>query len=315
MTTLITTVAQWVEQQAHPLESLDAAGPLTDLAPLRAMVGGASVVALGASTRDAHELFVVAHRIMRFLVEDMGFRSIVLEGDDAAATALDEYVRTGAGDPRAVLAEARSFWRFEEMLDVVKWARDYNLAHPDDPVRIVHPEADLRVTVRSGELGDIEKMLADNVIRWQERAGGKMVYWGGTAHTVSAAARTVLLGDKRVTHRSMGGHLRQYFGSGYVSAGLTFDHGSTGYTFPSPPADFADSVLGGTDIATYLLNPHATGPDWVRTWLASPAKTRLIGPVYDSDHDADFHLSGGSLTEWFDIIVHQQTVTPAHPIG
>ncbi|AHH15084.1 putative erythromycin esterase [Nocardia nova SH22a] len=314
MTTSTTTVTQWIDQHARPLTSLDPSGPLTDLTPLREMVGDARVVALGASTRDAHEFFAIEHRVTRFLVEDMDFRSIALEGDDAASTALDEYVRTGTGDPRAIFTQARSFWRFEELLAIVEWARHYNLDHPDDPVRIAHPDPDQHVTAQSGDLGDIEKMLADNVIEWQKRTGDKIVYWGGTAHTAGAATRTVLLGDQPVTHRNMGGYLRQHFGPDYVSMALTFDHGRTTYVFPSPPVDFAESALGGTNTA-YVLNLHTAAPDEVREWLNSPAKTRLIGPVYDPDHDADHHLSGGSLAEWFDVIVHQQTVTPAHPIG
>ncbi|OBA40478.1 erythromycin esterase [Nocardia sp. 852002-20019_SCH5090214] len=309
------TVTPWVEQHAHPLSASAPEHPLTDLAPLRRSAGAARVVALGAATRDTQELSVTAHRILRFLVEHSGFRSLVLEGDDATSAALDEYVRTGAGDPRALLAGARSFWRTEEILEVVGWIRRYNRQHPDDPVRIAHPEPERRVTAESGDLGDIEKMLADTVIRWHERTGHKVVYWGGTTHTVAAAARNVLLGEKRVTHRSAGGHLREHFGSGYLSVGLTFDHGSTAHTFPSPPADFAEAVLGRVDLDAYLLDLRTPGPDSVRTWLTEPAKTRLIGPVYDPQNDDAFHLSGGSLGEWFDLVVHHRTVTSVRPLG
>ncbi|WP_063001756.1 erythromycin esterase family protein [Nocardia mikamii] len=315
MTTSTSAVTLWIERHAHPLTVSDPSGPVTDLAPLREMAGPATVVALGMSTRDTHELSVLAHRMLRYLVEYLGFRSLVLEGDDATSTAIDTYVRTGAGDPRALLAAARSFWRTEELLDVVEWVRLYNRQHPGDPVRIAHPEADRHVTAQSGDLGDIEKMLADNVIRWQERTGHKVVYWGGTTHTVDAAARTVLLGDHRVTRRSAGSHLRQRYGAGYVSVGMTFDHGSTAHTFPSPPADFAEAVLGRVDLDAYLLDLRTPGPDSVRTWLTEPAKTRLIGPVYASENDDAFHLSGGSLGEWFDLVVHHRTVTSIRPLG
>lgn len=46
----------------------------------------------------------------------------------------------------------------------------------------------------------------------------------------------------------------------------------------------------------------------------APAKIRLIGPVYDPADDATLHLSGGSLAEWFDIVMYHRTVTPARPI-
>ncbi|WP_227984945.1 hypothetical protein [Nocardia spumae] len=92
-------VTRWVEQNAHPLAGAGPEDPLDDVAPPYKMIGAATVVALGAATRDAHELSVVAHRRVRHLVEHQGFRSLVLEGDDAASTAIDEYVRTGSTAP------------------------------------------------------------------------------------------------------------------------------------------------------------------------------------------------------------------------
>ncbi|MFF0491400.1 erythromycin esterase family protein [Nocardia sp. NPDC004068] len=313
MTTFSTAVGSWVEREAHPLRTLDPAAALTDLEPFGEMVGEASVVALGAATRDTRELSAVAHRLVRYLVERKGFRAVVFEGDDAVSAAADAYVRDGSGDPRALLAHARSFWRTEELLEVLVRLRDHNRRHPADPVRIAHPEPDRYVGPGTGGLEEIERMLADNVIRWHENTGDKIVYWGGTAHTAAAAARTVRFAGRWVTHRNAGGYLRRHFGPGYLSVGLTFDHGtSMAYEFPSPPADFAEAALGGAD--AFLLDLRAAGDD-VRPWLDRPAKTRLIGPEYDPADDAAYHLSGGTVAEWFDVVVHNQLVTPARLLG
>jgi erythromycin esterase len=77
-------------------------------------------------------LSALSHRVVRLLVEELGFRSLALEGDDASTLGLDAYVRTGTGDPRVMLAEARSFWRTEEILDVIRWMRPFNRQPPDD---------------------------------------------------------------------------------------------------------------------------------------------------------------------------------------
>ncbi|WP_198036934.1 erythromycin esterase family protein [Nocardia sp. BMG51109] len=295
------------------MDTLDPDAPLADLEPLRDMVGEASVVALGVAARDTHELSVVAHRILRFLVEHMRFRSFVLEGDDAASAAIDAYVRKGVGDPRALMGNARSFWRTEELVDVVTWLRGYNRRHPADPVRIAHPEPARYVTAQTGALDVIERMLAENVIQWHEHTGDKLVYWGGTAHTANAAARGIASGGEEITHRNAGSFLRQHFGSGYLSVGLTYDHGSTAsYRSPSPPTEFAESALGDAGVDTYLLDLRAPADDPVRTWLRQLTRTRVIGPVYDPDNDAAYHLSGGAFAEWFDLIVHHHEVTPAH---
>ncbi len=48
----------------------------------------------------------------------------------------------------------------------------------------------------------------------------------------------------------------------------------------------------------------------MRAWLDAPATLRAIGPAYEAERDADYHMSGGSLAEWFDAIIWLQEVTP-----
>ncbi|WP_223839597.1 erythromycin esterase family protein [Saccharopolyspora pogona] len=190
---------QWIKSLAVQLASLDPHAPHADLRPLRDGLRDATVVGLGASSWGTHELAAVAHRMLRFLVEKLGFRSLSLEGDDVASAELDAYVRTGRGDPREVLAGAGPFLRTEEILDAVRWIRSRNEQHPDDPVRL----ALANEAVEPGQdLADIERGLAANTIRWHERTGHKIVYWGALAHLVNGAARTVSPGA--LAHRNAG---------------------------------------------------------------------------------------------------------------
>lgn len=100
-------VTRWIAERAHRL-------PLADLEPLGERVRHAAVVGLAGSMRGAHELSALAHRILRFLVEHAGFRALVLEERWTRGLQLDEYVRTGPGDPRALLADAWPPLRTEE---------------------------------------------------------------------------------------------------------------------------------------------------------------------------------------------------------
>src|SRR5438105_1345846 len=130
-------VANRIAEQAAPL-SLDLDAPFNDLAPLAHRARDAMVVALGSATRQSHELCVLTHRVMRFLIDEHGFRSLALEGDEAASIDLDTYVRTEEGDPQTILARARSFLRLAEILGAVRWIRARNERNPNDPVRVVH---------------------------------------------------------------------------------------------------------------------------------------------------------------------------------
>lgn len=123
-------VVAWIDRNAAALASTDPAEPLTDLRPLRRTVGQATVVGLGEAAHGSRELFRVKHRMVRFLVERMGFRTVAFEEDFAGGVVLDRYVLTGQGDPRALVADMTTrFWNTEEILDLVRWMRAYNETH------------------------------------------------------------------------------------------------------------------------------------------------------------------------------------------
>ncbi|MEU5978261.1 erythromycin esterase family protein [Streptomyces sp. NPDC047315] len=316
-------VVPWIEDRAHPLTAFDPLAPLTDLRPLVPLVGDARVVALGVSSRQTHELSALAHRALRLLVEEAGFRAVVLEGDDAARVGLDAYVSGGPDDPRALLAGARSFWQSAEVLGAVEWMRSYNLQHPDDPVRFTGPVPGHRPAVPQDGLAGIERDLARHVIEWHEHPGNegdRIVYWGGLGHTAIGDPRTVSPSSPPLTHRNAGGHLRRHYGSDYVSIGLTFHHGtiagpgSGGARVPAPPAEFAEAVLGSAAPAAYLLDLRGERPEPVASWLDAATRTRVVGPGFDAAEHAEHHMAGGALGDWFDAVVHVREVTPDRPL-
>ncbi|RDI49156.1 erythromycin esterase family protein [Nocardia mexicana] len=136
-------ITRWIHDSARPLDVAGADAPLSDPGSLADRIGDAAVVGIGMTTRAGHELSVLAHRVLRVLVEQKGFRALALLDDEVVVAAMDEFVRTGAGDPRKLLQEAWAPWRNAETLAVLEWARAFNSEHPDDPLRLfgLTPEA------------------------------------------------------------------------------------------------------------------------------------------------------------------------------
>src|SRR5262245_52048602 len=117
---------EWLRKNAHPFDTCEPGGADRDLASLRAIVGDARIVALGEVQSGTHEFFRMKHRIMEYLATHMGFTLFAVEENMADALRLNEYVLTGRGDPKALLARVASYRRTQEFLDLVEWMRAFN---------------------------------------------------------------------------------------------------------------------------------------------------------------------------------------------
>ncbi len=122
-------VANWIDDNAHPFEGSHLSLPHTGLEFLRDLVGDARIVALGENTHGTRDFFEMKARILRFLVEEMGFEAFVIEATWPEARRLDHYVRTGEGDALALLSGLYFWtWRTESVLEMIEWMRDHNEA-------------------------------------------------------------------------------------------------------------------------------------------------------------------------------------------
>jgi erythromycin esterase len=134
-TTASEEVTRWVAAHAGPVTSTDLDAEPGDLAALRDVVGDALVVGIGASTYGAHEQFALTCRVIRYLVEELGFRSVATEDDWDKGLELNRYVQTGEGRLEQLLADAGVPWRTREVAELLEWLRAFNAEHPDDPVQ------------------------------------------------------------------------------------------------------------------------------------------------------------------------------------
>jgi hypothetical protein len=72
-------VAAWIRHNAVSLDTADPGAGLDDLAPLGRWIGDAEIVGLGETVHGAAEDITLKHRTLRFLVEQLGFRPLIVE--------------------------------------------------------------------------------------------------------------------------------------------------------------------------------------------------------------------------------------------
>ena len=125
-------IVTWLRSQAIPLRSITAGSGFDDLMPLKDTLRGVRVVGLGEATHGTREFFQVRHRLLEFLVKEMGFTVVAVEGSYAAFMNINDYVLHGKGDRARVLADQK-YWILdtEEVAAIIDWIRAYNRTVPD----------------------------------------------------------------------------------------------------------------------------------------------------------------------------------------
>jgi erythromycin esterase len=200
-------IVHQIRANAVPVAGDDPGLSLDDLAPLSDIVGTAHVVALGEGSHGTAEFFNMKHRMLRFLVEKMGFTVFAIEANWSDALAVDDYIRTGRGSARAALDGLGSWpWNTQEVLDLIEWMRAYNAApgpHPQlsfagfdllDPAGAAAIVVDL---VRRHDSGDLTKVEHDYACFQRSFAPASQPGRAGASCRMSVEAVATLLDARR----------------------------------------------------------------------------------------------------------------------
>lgn len=152
------TVEQWIAANAVGLKTVNPADPLDDLRILQRSLAGTSLVGLGEPGHNIAEVSALKHRVLRLLVERLGFRSLIWEEDWSLGLLVDQYVRTGTGNLDQLIKEFSPAWRNQDVIDTITWIRHYNTQRPHDQIHFVGAE---HYTTRSFVYARLSTYLAE----------------------------------------------------------------------------------------------------------------------------------------------------------
>ncbi len=120
-------VVKWISDHAIPISTVETGNGFEDLLPLGEMVGDTRIVSLGEPTHGNREVFQLKHRMIEYLVIEMGFNIFALECPLGEAYDINRYVVDGIGSPEKALAGIYYWtWDTQEVLEMLKWMRAYN---------------------------------------------------------------------------------------------------------------------------------------------------------------------------------------------
>jgi erythromycin esterase-like protein len=157
---------------------------------------------------------------------------------------------------------------------------------------------------------------AENLRWWRGVSGDKIAYWGASAHTANVRElRITRPPEPDMVFPNAGSYLRRWFGPDYLSIGFTFDHGTVSLgpgenaLLGPPERQWVERPFGRVRIDTFVADLRTRAPRPVRVWLGSPLTTRGLADRPGST------MSGGSLAQWYDLVVHREDVSPVATNG
>lgn len=114
-----------------PIKSVTPGSGLSDLMPLKEILRDVRFVGLGEATHGTREFFQVRHRMIEFLVKEMDYTVVAVEGSYAAFIKINDYILHGKGD-RATLLADQKYWILdtEEVAALIDWMRAHNQTVP-----------------------------------------------------------------------------------------------------------------------------------------------------------------------------------------
>ncbi|MFF4380705.1 erythromycin esterase family protein [Kitasatospora sp. NPDC001547] len=159
-----------------------------------------------------------------------------------------------------------------------------------------------------------DRVMADNIAWWQQRTGSKTML---SAHNTHVALKTYA----PASHPHVQGEfLRERLGAGYLSVGLTFDHGAfNAFNHDGAPDSFAvgpaepgtaEHTLDKVRYRDFMVDLR-NAPEPARSWLAEPHTTKNIGATYPGIADAPQIR----FAQTHDVLVHLRQVQAARMLN
>ena len=116
-----------LKENVVPIKTVEAGNGFADLQPLKRVFKDVRYVGLGEETHGTREFFQFKHRMLEFLVKEMGFRVFTIEASYSACQNINDYVM-GKTDDGAKALDSQGFWTWntEEVRAMIDWMREYN---------------------------------------------------------------------------------------------------------------------------------------------------------------------------------------------
>ncbi|WP_106791198.1 erythromycin esterase family protein [Aquimarina sp. Aq78] len=127
------SVISWIKNQSILVNDVKAETELADFMGLKPILKDVQIVGLGETGHGTKEIFQMKHRMLEFLVKEMGFTIFAIEASHVGCKPINDYVLHGKGTSReALTVQGFWIWNTEEVIEMIEWMRNYNKTVADN---------------------------------------------------------------------------------------------------------------------------------------------------------------------------------------
>jgi len=121
-----------LDEVADPIASVAFDAPTDDLVAIAHHWQGANLLGLGEGTHGTHEFFAFKVRVIRYAIEQQGFRIVAFEAPFDLEL-VNAYIQRGEGDLGQLIYQL-SYWPWitKEVAALLEWLKAYNASLPSD---------------------------------------------------------------------------------------------------------------------------------------------------------------------------------------
>ena len=142
-------VVAYVGRAAVAVGAPDSDPDAAEAATIANIVAGARVIGVGEPGHASREPLEYRNRLIRHLVVHGGLTAVALESGLADTRPVGDYVLGGPGDATTLVAASLSwgFGEFQANVDLVRWLRAWNAAHPARRVRFYGIDSSVKLVI------------------------------------------------------------------------------------------------------------------------------------------------------------------------
>lgn len=132
--TEVNEISKWLASNSQKIETTVLSDHIDDLDLLKKNSENSEIVCLGESRHDIHEQFLLKHRFIKYLIQELDFKTFVLEASLPYSHILNDYIINGTGNIDEIMSNMPGWflWDTEVMKNIFIWLFEYNLEQTQD---------------------------------------------------------------------------------------------------------------------------------------------------------------------------------------